>query len=103
MERRDFLKKGALTTAGTIMAPYILPTGRLFAPSGRQLGGHVVLVMFAGGVRQQESVLQRYLDDSQINNPYAGNIMYNMLTGAAPTQKIVFGTGQGGINPIPSI
>lgn len=103
MERRDFLKKGALTTAGTIMAPYILPTGRLFAPSGRQLGGHVVLVMFAGGVRQQESVLQRYLDDSQIDNPYAGNIMYNMLTGAAPTQKIVFGTGQGGINPIPSI
>ena len=61
------------------------------------------MVMFAGGVRQQESVLQRYLEGSQQNDPYAGNIMYNMLTGDAPVQKIVYGTGPGGLSPIPQL
>ena len=103
MERRSFIKKAGLAAAGSVAAPYILPSGRLFAASGRQLSAHVVLVMFAGGVRQQESVLQRYLEDSQENDPYPGNIMYNMLTGDAPTQKIVYGTGQGGLTPIPQI
>ncbi len=103
MKRRDFLKRAGLTAAGAVAAPYILPSGRLFAASGRQMAGHVVMVMFAGGVRQQESVLQRYLEGSQQNDPYAGNIMYNMLTGDAPTQKIVYGTGQGGLSPIPQI
>lgn len=103
MERRSFIKKAGLAAAGSVAAPYILPSGRLFAASGRQLSAHVVLVMFAGGVRQQESVLQRYLDDSQENDPYPGNIMYNMLSGEAPTQKIVYGTGQGGLTPIPQI
>ena len=42
---------------------------------------HVVFVAFAGGVRQQESVLQQYLDGSQ-DYPSAGNIMYNLLDGA---------------------
>ncbi|MDA0883142.1 MAG: hypothetical protein O2984_07500, partial [Bacteroidetes bacterium] len=103
MKRREFIKKAGLTAAASVSIPYILPSGRLFAASGRQMSQHVVLVMFAGGVRQQESVLQRYLDDSQINEPYPGNIMYNMFSGDAPTQKIVYGTGQGGISPIPSI
>lgn len=103
MKRRDFIKKTGVAAAAAITAPYILPSGRLFAASGRRMSGHVVMVMFAGGVRQQESVLQRYLDGSQQNEPYAGNIMYNMLTGDAPTQKIVYGTGLGGLNPIPSI
>ncbi len=103
MKRRDFLKKTSISTAGAFAAPYILPSGRLFAPTGSQLVQHVVLVMFAGGVRQQESVLQQYLDGSQENEPYPGNIMYNMLNGAPPEQKIVFGTGEGGINPIPSL
>ena len=104
MERRTFIKRTAAAAAATIAVPYILPSGRLFAASGRggQLAGHVVFVMFAGGVRQQESVLQRYLDDSQ-NQPYAGNILYNMLNGGPPTQKIVYGTGLGGIDPIPAI
>lgn len=92
-----------MTAAGALVAPYILPSGRLFAASGRQLAEHVVMVMFAGGVRQQESVLKQYLDGSQPGEPYAGNIMINMLPGAQPTQKIVYGTGQGGINPIPQI
>ena len=104
MKRRTFIKRAGAAAAAGIAAPYILPSGRLFAASGGggQLAGHVVFVMFAGGVRQQESVLQRYLDDSQAQ-PYPGNIMYNMLNGAPPTDKIVYGTGPGGIDPIPAI
>ena len=60
------------------------------------------MVAFAGGVRLQESYLRRYVDDSQ-GEPYPGNIMYNMLSGEAPIAKIVYGTGVGGINPIPAI
>ncbi len=103
MKRREFILKSTATAAGALIAPYILPSGRLFAPTGRQLSGHVVLVMFAGGVRQQESVLKQYLEGSQPGEPYAGNIMINMLPGAQPTQKIVYGTGAGGITPIPQI
>ena len=87
-----------------VAAPYILPSGRLFAATGSQLAEHVVFVLFAGGVRQQESVLQRYLDDSQ-GVPIQGNIMSNMLDGALPTQKVVFGTSGvlDGDTPIPRI
>lgn len=104
MQRRTFIKRAGAAAAATFVAPYILPSGRLFARSGRgnQLANHVVFVLFAGGVRQQESVLQRYLDDSQ-GQPYAGNILYNMMSGGPPTHKIVYGTGLGGIDPIPAI
>ncbi|MFN8351570.1 MAG: hypothetical protein U0U25_08925 [Flavobacteriales bacterium] len=103
MDRRKFLQRAGAAAAGSFVLPYILPSGRLFAASGgRNLAQHVVLVMFAGGVRQQESVLQRYLGDSQ-GEPYEGNILYNLMTGQAPTQKIVYGTGLGGIDPIPSL
>ena len=91
MERREFIKKSALTAAGSMVMPYILSSGRLFAQTGVPMAGHVVYVLFAGGVRQQEAVLQRYLDDSQnVNIP--GNIMYNMFNGQAPAAKIVYGT-----------
>ncbi len=102
MKRREFIRKTGLTAGAAIVAPYILPSGRLFAQTGNQIAPHVIMVMFAGGVRQQETVLQRYVDDSQ-NEPYPGNIMYNMLDGEAPVQKIVYGTGAGGIDPIPQI
>jgi hypothetical protein len=106
MKRRSFLKKTTAAAAGSIVMPYILPSGRLFAQTGSQMADHVVYVLFAGGVRQQESVLQRYLDDSQGVN-FAGNIMYNMLAGAPPQGKIVYGTDvpnqPSGIAPIPSI
>lgn len=88
------------------MLPYILPTGRLFAATGSQLAQHVVYVMFAGGVRQQESVLQRYVSDAQ-NFPVEGNIMLNMLNGAQPITKRVYGTDPAGqprgSAPIPQI
>lgn len=102
MKRRSFLKKTGLAAAGTAAVPFILPSGRLFAASGRRMAHHVVMVAFAGGVRQQESYLRRYVDDSQ-GEPYPGNIMSNLLTGEAPIAKIVYGTGVGGINPIPAL
>lgn len=89
-----------------MVLPYILPTGRLFAATGSQLAQHVVYVMFAGGVRQQESVLQRYVSDAQ-NFPVEGNIMLNMLNGAQPMIKQVYGTDPAGqprgSAPIPQI
>lgn len=104
MKRSKFIKTLGVATAGAIAAPYILPSGRLFAASGNQLADHVVFVLFAGGVRQQESVLQRYLADSQ-GLAWDGNIMYNMLNGGAPQNKIVYGVDQ--VNnqnvPIPTI
>lgn len=102
MKRRSFLKKTGLAAAGAAAAPVILPSGRLFAASGRRMAEHVVMVAFAGGVRQQESILRRYVDDSQ-GEPYPGNIMYNLLSGESPIAKIVYGTGVGGINPIPAL
>lgn len=104
MKRRGFIKKATAATAGAFVVPYILPSGRLFAASGSQLAPHVVMVMFAGGVRHQESVGMNYLDQSQ-GIPVEGNIMYNMLDGAPPTQKIVYGTdgNLAGDTPIPQI
>jgi len=56
MGRRNFIKKLTLTTTGIIGAPYLLPTGRLFASTGIRKANHVVFCLFAGGVRNQESV-----------------------------------------------
>ena len=104
MRRRSFIKKSSLASAAAISIPFILPSGRLFAASGMRMADHVVLVAFAGGVRQQESILQRYLDDSQ-SYPSAGNILYNLFDGPAPTDKIVYGTNNiiNGDTPIPKI
>lgn len=110
MKRREFLKKTALTTAGTLIAPYILPSGRVFARTNVQSAQHVVLVMFAGGVRHQEAALQGYLklgqgaNISSLNNDdNLGNIMPNIFNGQAPDPNltpIVYGTGNNGSTPI---
>ncbi|MDI1235632.1 MAG: hypothetical protein PSX81_15245 [bacterium] len=106
MKRREFVKKTAALTAGSLVIPYILPSGSLFAQTNAPLAEHVVYVLFGGGLRQQDSILQRYLADSQ-NFNVGGNILYNMLEGAPPTSKIAYGTtpaGQpDGIQPIPKI
>ncbi len=70
MRRREFIKKAGLVTAGAFAVPYILPSGRLFAASGMRRVNHVVFCMFAGGVRNLESV------DKSL-----GNLMPNMLLG----------------------
>ncbi len=106
MKRREFVKKAAVVTTGSIVLPYLLPSGSLFARTNAPLADHVVYVIFGGGLRQQDSILQRYLADSQ-NFNVGGNILYNMLEGAPPTSKIAYGTtpsGQpDGIQPIPKI
>ena len=90
MKRRKFITTSSLATAGAFTMPYILPSGLLGASTKPPLSEYVVFVLFAGGVRQQESVLQRYLAEGQ-NENVEGNIMYNMLTGAPPNDKIAYG------------
>lgn len=90
MKRRKFLTTSSLATAGSIAMPYILPSGLLSTLTKPQMSEYVVFVLFAGGVRQQESVLQRYLAEGQ-NENVEGNIMYNMLTGTPPNDKIAYG------------
>lgn len=75
--RRDFLKKVTAVGAGAFVAPYILPGGRLFAASGNRVANHVIFCLFAGGVRNIESVMQE-----------RGNLMPGVLGGgfsAAPS------------------
>lgn len=90
MKRRDFVKTSTLASAGSVSIPYILPSGLLGGMTTSPLADHVVFVLFAGGVRQQESVLQRYLAEGQ-NEAVEGNILYNLLTGAPPSDKIAYG------------
>src|SRR6186713_441856 len=71
MRRREFIKKAGIATAGAFAVPYILPSGRLFAASGIRKVNHVVFCLFAGGVRNLESV------DKSL-----GNLMPNMLMGS---------------------
>jgi hypothetical protein len=102
MDRRKFIKRATIATAGAVSLPYILPSGRLFAQTGFQMAEHVVFVLFAGGVRQQEAVLQQYLAGSQTDQ-VEGNILYNMLTGAPPPDKIAYGQDDQSSNQIGAI
>ncbi len=70
MNRRKFLRNAGMATAGAFVAPYILPSGRLFAATGSRVANHVVYCLFAGGVRNLESV-----------HKAEGNLMTNMLSG----------------------
>ena len=70
MRRRAFIKKAGLAAAGAFAIPYILPSGRLFAASGIRKVNHVVFCMFAGGVRNMESI-----------DKALGNLMPHMLLG----------------------
>lgn len=71
MKRRNFLRKTATATAGALTLPYILPSGRLFAATGARVVDHVVFCLFAGGVRNLESV-----------HKADGNLMRNTFTGS---------------------
>lgn len=87
MKRRKFIKNAAVSSIGM---PYILPSGIMSTTTTTPMAEHVVFVLFAGGIRQQESVLQQYLAGSQ-NEDIPGNILYNMLNGAPPEDKIAYG------------
>lgn len=75
-KRRDFIKTLGLATAGAFAAPYILPSGRLFAASGTRKANHVVFCLFAGGVRNIESVKQNQ-----------SNLMETILKGSFTPQS----------------
>ena len=83
MKRRNFLKHTAALAAGTVAAPFILPSGRLFAKTGSRKVGHVVFCLFAGGIRNIESVHQA-----------EGNLMPAMFEGTASTMP--------GLDPLPN-
>ncbi len=104
MNRRSFIRKAVLTTGGVVGMPYLLPSGRLFSQTNSRIANHVVLVLFAGGIRHQDSIGQRYLDGSQ-NESIPGNVLYNLLNGDAPEDKIVYGTdgSRPGEIPIPPV
>lgn len=70
MKRKQFIKNAAITAAASVVAPYILPSGRLFAATGARKANHVVFCLFAGGVRNLESMQKA-----------EGNVMRNLLTG----------------------
>jgi hypothetical protein len=85
--RRTFLKRTALAGAATFAAPYILPSGRLFASSGNRIANHVVFCLFAGGVRNIESVdMQR------------GNLMPRSFSGAGSVASNI----AAGMDPLPN-
>lgn len=71
MNRKTFLKRAGLLVSSAIAAPYILPSGSLFAKTSSRKVDHVVFCLFAGGVRNIESVHQNE----------GGNLMPTMLEG----------------------
>lgn len=85
--RRDFLKKAALGTLGAFLAPTILPSGRLFAATGQRRANHVVFCLFAGGVRNLESMQMA-----------DGNLMRFTLSGTAPISPDILP----GMSPLPN-
>lgn len=88
MKRRQFIKQVGIASAGVMIAPYLLPSGRLFAATGSRLANHVVFVLFAGGLRNQETVDMQYLANQGIATQ--GNVMPNMLKGASPASNLVY-------------
>ena len=46
MKRREFIKNAGIVAAGSIVAPYILPSGSLFAKTSAGAVDHVVFVLF---------------------------------------------------------
>ncbi|MCX6351604.1 MAG: hypothetical protein NTX03_07070 [Bacteroidetes bacterium] len=88
MKRRQFIRTSALAAAGVVVAPYILPSGRLFAATGTRLVNHVVFVLFGGGLRIQETALQQYLANQGLATQ--GNILPNLFSGAQPSTNLVY-------------
>lgn len=87
MKRKTFIKNTALTAAASIVAPYILPTGRLFAATGSRKANHVVFCLFAGGVRNLESMEKA-----------EGNLMRNLLNGNESVSSDI----ASGMTPLPT-
>ena len=82
MKRRQFLKKSSMMTAGAFSMPFLLPTGSLYAKTLNRRVNHVVCCLFAGGIRNLESV-----------HMAEGNLMPAMLDGMDSTNP--------GLDPLP--
>jgi hypothetical protein len=80
MKRRQFIKTSALAATATFAVPYILPGGRLFAATGARKANHVVFCLFAGGVRNLESMQKA-----------KGNLMPYTLTGNETLSSSIIG------------
>lgn len=87
MKRRDFIKQAGIAAAGAFAVPYILPSGRLFAATGARKANHVVFCLYAGGVRNKESVMKA-----------SGNLMTAMLNGNESIASDIAGS----LDPVPS-
>ena len=88
MKRRNFLRKTATATAGALTLPYILPSGRLFAATGSRVVDHVVFCLFAGGVRNLESVHKA--DGNLMRNTFTGSESVSSdIAGAVPNMPII--------------
>lgn len=75
-----------MAAAGVVAAPYILPSGRLFASTGARIANHVIVCLYAGGVRILESIQKA-----------DGNLMPAILSGSeAISQDIA-----PGMTPLP--
>ena len=77
-----------MAAAASIAVPYILPSGRLFAASGSRLVNHVVFCMFAGGVRNIESIGQQ-----------RGNLMPRSFAGSSGIDPVI----SAGIDNLPGM
>lgn len=73
MNRRKFIHK-SFKYSLAVGLPYLLPSGRLFASTGNQKAKHVVLCLFAGGIRNKESLLQE--DGSLMRNFLGDNVPF---------------------------
>lgn len=87
MKRKSFIRNAALAAAGSMVVPYILPSGRLFAATGARKVNHVVFCLFAGGVRNLESMQKA-----------DGNLMPNTLLG----NESISGDIIGGMTSLPA-
>ncbi len=83
MNRRNFIKKTSLLGAASLGVPYILPSGRLFAQTMERKVNHVVFCLFAGGLRNIETIAQA-----------EGNLMPGTFNGSASAIP--------GLDPIPA-
>lgn len=70
-----------MTALGAASAPYILPSGRLFAQTGARKVNHVVFCLFAGGVRNLEAM-----------HKTEGNLMPNVIPGSEPISQDLLGS-----------
>jgi hypothetical protein len=84
MKRRNFIKTSLAATAGVIAAPYILPSGRLFAASGMRRVNHVVFCLFAGGIRNFESVQKAEGNLMRYSFSGSENISPDIASGMTP-------------------